>query len=91
MRGDRKILCHVIHKLYCLCRASNSLPHAIVTASLGSAKQVFVVEGGASGGASVSGGTLYDVESVAADGRAVRSRVLHMPDDTIVVKSVQTD
>ena len=68
-----------------------ALVDAIVSASLGSAKQVFVVEGGASGGASVSGGTLYDVESVTQDGRAVRSRVLYMPDGTIIVKSVQTD
>ena len=67
------------------------LVDAIVTANMEAAKKVFSVNGGASGGASVSGGTLYDVESVAADGRAVRSRVLHMPDGTIVVKSVQAD
>ncbi|MEE8159979.1 MAG: VWA domain-containing protein [Dehalococcoidia bacterium] len=64
---------------------------AIVAAALESAKQVFTVEGGAGAGASVSGGTLYDIDSQSGDGRVVRSRVLHMPDDTIVVKSVQTD
>jgi len=50
-----------------------------------------LVQGGASEDASVSGGTIYDVESVAGDGRTVRSRVLHMLGGTIVVKSVQTD
>ncbi len=53
-----------------------------------------MVEGGASGGASVSGGTLYDIESKTGDGRHVRyvrTRVLHLPDGTIVVKSVHTD
>ena len=48
----------------------------IVSANLVAAKTVAGAEGGASRGSSISGGALYDVETLAPDGSTLRSRIV---------------
>ena len=53
-----------------------ALVNDIVSANLVAAKTVARAEGGASSGSSVSGGALYDVETLAPDGSTLRSRIV---------------
>ena len=62
----------------------------VVSANLVAAKTVARAEGGASSGSSVSGGELYDVETLPPDGSTVRSRiVLYRESDQVDILSWQ--
>ena len=65
------------------------LAEDIVEAALGGATSVLTSNGGASQVATVSGGTIYDVESISPSGKKIRARALVMSDGTIKIISWQ--